>query len=542
MSKALIKIKPVGGVGQIGSNMTLVQGDNDTILIDAGILFPYEDFFDIDYLIPDMDSIPVPSHLVITHGHEDHIGAVLHVVKKFPKIKILASPFTAGLIRKKLEFAHHPFPVTEYRHHDQLGFKDFTIDPIHVNHSIPETVGLLVRDTKQQVGFFFISDFKIDFKTIYERPFDFDKLQKLSKGLTKRLLLCDSTNITSGTKETPSEQDLIPVLDQIFEEANNRIFITCFSSNIHRLMSFISLCKKHNKRLIPHGRSMISYLNTANELGMIPDYQSVVRQADTMKGTEDNIVVLLSGCQGDFRGTFRRFCVGEDSMFKPRPEDTVLLSSKAIPGNEKKISMLINKLAEVGCKVITASDKLIHVSGHPGRTDLKMLYDKYSPTDIVPIHGESYFIREHITFVKEAYPAATAHYFHNHDELIIMDDLKLKVIDGETIEPIIMHGKGIVLEKEKISERRKMACNGTVFLSLKLSTTRAKVEKFSFNFMGLPTLVTLNEEKFKRFLENYFIQINFKDEDKTNEELRIAIRRYFDQILGYKPMTTIHIL
>ena len=542
MSKPLIKIKPVGGVGQIGSNMTLVQGDNDIILIDAGILFPYEDFFDINYLIPDMDAIPVPSHLIITHGHEDHIGAVLHVVKKFPNIKILASAFTAGLIRKKLEFARHSFPVTEYRQHDQLGFKDFTIDPIHVNHSIPETMGLLVRDIKKEVGFFFISDFKIDFKTIYERPFDFDKLIKLSKDLKKRLLLCDSTNITSGTKETPSEQDLIPVLDQIFAAASSRIFITCFSSNIHRLMSFISLCKKHNKRLIPHGRSMISYLNTANELGMIPDFDSVVRQADTMKGTEDDIVVLLSGCQGDFRGTFRRFCVGEDSTFKPRIEDTVLLSSKAIPGNEKKISMLINKLSEVGCKVITSSDKLIHVSGHPGRTDLKMLYDKYLPTDIVPIHGESYFIREHIAFVKEAYPSANTHYFHNHDELIIMDDLKLKVIDGETIEPIIMHGKGIVLEKEKISERRKLACNGSVFVSLKLSTTRAKVEKFSFNFMGLPTLITLNEEKFKRFLDNYFIQINFKDEEKTNEELRIAVRRYFDQILGYKPMTTIHIL
>lgn len=542
MSIPLIKIKPVGGVGQIGSNMTLIQGDNDCILIDAGILFPYEDFFDINYLIPNMNDIPVPSHLIITHGHEDHIGAVSHIVKQFPKIKIMASSFTAGLIRKKLEFAHQPFPISEYRHHDQLGFQDFTIDPIHVNHSIPETMGLLIRDIKQDIGVFFISDFKIDFKTPYERPFDFDKLIKLSSNLKKRLLLCDSTNITSSTKETPSEKDLISVFDQIFKEANNRIFITCFSSNIHRLMSFISLCKKHNKRLVPHGRSMISYLNTANELGMIPDYQHIVKQADSIKGTEDDIVILLSGCQGDFRGTFRRFCVGEDSTFKPSVKDTVLLSSKAIPGNEKKISMLINKLAEIGCKVITASDKLIHVSGHPGKNDLKMLYEKYVPTDIIPIHGESYFIREHIAFINESYPSASAHYFHNHDELVIMSDLNLKINDGETIEPIIIHGKGIVLEKEKISERRKMACNGTVFLSLKLSSTRAKVEKFTFNFMGLPTLITLNEEKFNRFLENYFIQINFKDELKTNEELRIAIRRYFDQILGYKPITTIHIL
>ena len=542
MSKSLITIKPVGGVGQIGSNMTLVQGDNDIILIDAGILFPYEDFFDIDYLIPDLDSIPVPSHLVITHGHEDHIGAVLHVVKKFPKIKVLASPFTAGLIRKKLEFNHHPYPITEYKHYDQLGFHDFTIDPIHVNHSIPETVGLLIKDTAEEVGFFFISDFKIDFKTIYERPFDFEKLVKHSSNLKKRILLCDSTNITSSTKETPSEHDLIPVLNDIFQEAENRIFITCFSSNIHRLMTFIDLCKKHNKKLVPHGRSMISYLNTANELGMIPDFPTVVKQADSLTGKEQDIVVLLSGCQGDFRGTFRRFCIGEDSQFKPRPEDTVLLSSKAIPGNEKKISLLINKLSEVGCKVITAADKLIHVSGHPGKTDLKMLYEKFKPTDIVPIHGESYFIREHIAFVKEHYPMAEAHYFHNHDELVITKDLKLKIVDGETIEPIIIHGKGIVLQKEKISERRKLACNGSVFVSLKLTSTRAKVEKFSFNFMGLPTIINPTDEKFKRFLENYFIKINFKDEEKTNEELRIAIRKYFDQILGYKPITTIHIL
>jgi ribonuclease J len=542
MSKILLKIKPVGGVGQIGSNMTLIQSDNDIILIDAGILFPSEDFFDINYLIPDLNSIPEPSHLVITHGHEDHIGAIFHVAKKFPKIKIIASPFTADLIRKKLEFNHFPYPISEYRHFDQLTFKDFTINPIHVNHSIPETVGLLIKDNNEEVGIFFISDFKIDFKTTYERPFDFEKLVKLSKNLKRKILLCDSTNIVSSTLETPSESDLIPVLDDIYLQSKGRIFITCFSSNIHRLMTFVDLCKKHNKKLVPHGRSMISYLNTANNLGMIPQFSEVVKQADTMNGNEDNIVVLLSGCQGDFRGTFRRFCISEDSQFKPRSDDTVVLSSKAIPGNEKKIALLINKLSEIGCNVITASDKLIHVSGHPGRLDLLKLYDHFQPTDIVPIHGESYFIREHINFAKTAFPSATTHYFHNHDELLIKSDLSLKIIDGETIEPLLIHGKGIVIEKEKISERRKLACNGALFLSLKLSSTRAKVEKYSFHFIGLPLLITQNEDKFKKFLDSYFIQINFKDENKTNEELRIAIRRHLEQFLGYKPMTTIHIL
>lgn len=542
MKNPFIKVKPVGGIGQIGSNMTLIQSENDTVLIDAGILFPYEDFFEIDYLIPDLSTIPKPSHLIITHGHEDHIGAIYHIIKQFPDIKVLATAFTAGLIRKKLEALHNPYPITEYRAYDQLGFHDFTIDPIHVNHSIPETVGLLVRDHKEEFGLFFISDFKIDFKTKYERPFDFDKLLKLTKKCTRKILLVDSTNITSSTQETPSEADLVPVFDEIFSSTEKRIFITCFASNIHRLMTFISLCKKHGRKLVPHGRSMISYLNTANELGMIPEYSAVVKMAESVNADQDNIVVLLSGCQGDFKGTFRRFCLGEDSTFKPRSDDFVLLSSKAIPGNEKKIGLLINKLSEIGCTVITAADKLIHVSGHPGRKDLHQLYEKFNPTDIVPIHGETYFIREHIDFIKQSFPQAIPHYFLNFDEMHIGKDYKIEMVQGEKHEPIIIHGRQLVLEREKISERRKLAGNGAVFLSLKLSKNLSDVESLSFTLQGLPLLVTQNEEKFRRFLENYFVQVKFKDIDRATEELRIAIRKYFDQILGYKPQTFVHVL
>jgi len=542
MKNPFLKVKPVGGIGQIGSNMTLIQSEKDTILIDAGILFPYEDFFEIDYLIPDLTTIPKPTHLVITHGHEDHIGAIFHVIKQFPEIKILATAFTAGIIRKKLEALHNPYPITEYRAFDQLGFHDFTIDPIHVNHSIPETVGLLLRDHKEEFSLFFISDFKIDFKTKYERPFDFEKLQKLTKKSTRKILLVDSTNITSSTKETPSEADLVPVFDEIFENAEKRIFITCFASNIHRLMTFISLCKKHGRKLVPHGRSMIGYLNTANELGMIPEYSTVVKMPDSVTADNENVVVLLSGCQGDFRGTFRRFCIGEDSTFKPRPDDLVLLSSKAIPGNEKKIGMLVNKLSEIGCTVITAADKLIHVSGHPGRKDLHQLYEKFNATDIVPIHGETYFIREHIDYIKQSFPQSVPHYFLNFDEMHIGKDYKVEMIQGEKHEPVIIHGRQLVLEREKISERRKLAGNGAVFLSLKLSKNLSDVESHSFTFQGLPLLVTQNEEKFRRFLENYFVQVKFKDMDRATEELRIAIRKYFDQILGYKPQTFVHVL
>ena len=542
MKQPYLKIKPVGGIGQIGSNMTLVQGKTDTILIDAGILFPYEDFFDIDYLIPDLSKIPTPTHLIITHGHEDHIGAILHVVRQFPQIKVLATPFTATLIRKKLEYNGNPYPIQEYRQHDHLGFSDFTIDPIHVNHSIPETVGLLLKNHEETFGFFFVSDFKIDPATKFERPFDFEKLERLSKKLTKKMLLVDSTNIMSNQVKTPSEMDLFPVFDEIFQSTDKRIFITCFSSNIHRLMIFIELAKKLGRKIVPHGRSMISYLNSANEHGLIPDYANTVKLPEALTPNQENIIVLLSGCQGDFRGTFRRFCMGEDSTFKPRPDDLVLLSSKAIPGNEKKISLLTNKLSEIGVRVVTAADKLIHVSGHPGRDDLKLLYEKFNPTDIFPIHGETTFIRAHINHVKNVFPKALTHFVLNHDELHISENLSLSIVQGEKLDPIIIHGKQIVLEKEHISERRKLACNGSVFISLKLSKNLKDIEASSITLQGLPNLVSQNEEKFKRFLENYLVQINFKDLEKSKEELRVAARKYFDQILGYKPQTFVHIL
>ena len=202
----------------------------------------------------------------------------------------------------------------------------------------------------------------------------------------------------------------------------------------------------------------------------------------------------------------------------------------------------MNKLAEVGARIVTSQEKLIHVSGHPGRDDLIQLYEKYNPTDIVPIHGESTFIRAHVEHVTKNFPSAIPHYFLNYDELIVNEDLSLKINQGEKHEPVLIHGKLIEIERDKISERRKLACNGSVFISLKIDKSLKDVEKFSITLQGLPNVVSKSEEKFRRFLENYFVQISFKDMEKTTEELRIATRKYFEQILGYKPQTFIHIL
>lgn len=540
MSQPIIKIKPVGGVGQIGSNMTFLEHNGVRILIDAGILFPYEDFFDIDYLIPDLTKVETPDYLLITHGHEDHIGAIFNIIQAFPNIKIVAPKFAAALIRKKLEFNKRPYPVEVINYNSSLKFNGFSVDYIQVNHSIPDTYGLYFSFDIHHTGIFFVSDFKIDHKTKYEPFFDFAKLKQLSEKHTTKVLLADSTNITSNTHNTPSEFDLIDSFESIFQNLNHRAFVTMFSSNIHRIHTILFLAEKYQFKVVPYGRSMISYINTAIEEGFLPAFEKTLQSADSTKNNQENVIVLLSGCQGDFLGTFRRVSLGEDSLFKVRSTDTFILSSKAIPGNEKKINLLMNKISSFGAKLISPSDMLIHVSGHPGKNDLLNLYQEFMPTDIIPIHGEVHFIREHISFIKSTFPLACPHFVLNFDEVHFNSEMKIQIVEGEKHDPVIFHGNHIVLEKEKISERRKMACNGSIFLSVKLDHL-SKYKSHLIHLLGIPKIITENRQHFDEFLFNELQKINFKDHEKSSEELKISIRRYFDSKLGYKPTTVVHI-
>ncbi len=541
MEKLDFVIKPLGGVGQIGSNMTLIQTKSERIVIDCGILFPYEDYFDINYLIPNLEKEAPFDAIVFTHGHEDHIGAVTHFIKHSPNAKIFAGDFTAALIRKKLDFAKLTYPISVYNYTESITFNEIIIDPIHVNHSIPETMGLLIRDLKDKFAVFFASDFKIDFRSPYEKPFDFKKLKDLSKKAQKRVFLADSTNIMSGNLETPSEADIIPNLEEVFKNLENRIFITCFSSNIHRLKTIINLCEKYEFKFVPHGRSVVSYLNIAREKGMIDNFDKVVRLPEQITRDQKNLCVLLSGCQGDHLGTLRRVAINEDSTFKLKKTDTVLFSSKAIPGNEKKIGIIMNRISDLGANIINDSKKIFHVSGHPGKSDLLKIYSEFSPDIIIPIHGETLFLKEHCEFINKSFPQAKSIYVDNFDSIHFLNDLDIRAFPDEALDPVIIHGKDIPIEREKISERRKISCNGGVFLSLEMNSKIKKIAHFELSTLGLPNVYHHNHEAFNSFLTSFFEANKVNDIDKFKEEVRIAVRRYFDNILGYKPTTMIHL-
>ena len=540
MSKSILDIQPVGGVGQIGSNMTRFIGENTNIIVDAGILFPSEDFFDISYLIPDLSELDnnPPTDLVITHGHEDHIGAIIHVINRFPDIQIFAPRFATLLIRKKLDYAKISKKIHEYLPETVLEFNDFNIYPIHVNHSIPDTFGLLVKDKENRQCTLMVSDFKVDSNSPYEKEFDFKKLISLSKDCETRIILADSTNIISTNLNTPSEGMILPNFKAIFKQDYENIYLTCFSSNVHRVMSVIEAAKESGRRVLLYGRSMISYAQSAVERGLMDESDFYTDQASLPN--KNKLVVLLSGCQGDFRGTFRRVAKGEDTHFKPTARDLFVLSSKSIPGNEKKISLLENEITEKGIDIISAREQLIHVSGHPGKNDLLTVYNNYQPDYIVPIHGESLFIKKHIEFVREQYPKAKAIQLSNFDQLSISNRLEVSLTKVSPLQPILIHGKGIEIERENISKRRKLATLGSIFISIKTDSLLKRKVQFEFTFDGLPNSFKEKADEFSELLNNELTGRKVKLLDKTADEIRISVRRYAHNLLGYKPITVVH--
>lgn len=331
--------------------------------------------------------------------------------------------------------------------------------------------------------------------------------------------------------KTKSEYDIVPELDDIISKETGRIFVTCFSSNIFRIQTLINIANKRNKKVIPFGRSMNKYIELAIEQNILKNHKNVIKSVESLSKNHENTIILVSGCQGDFKSTLRRIALGDDSTFKLQQNDLFIFSSKTIPGNERKIANIINKLCESGCRIITSDDRMIHTSGHPGKDDLKKVYDLFKPTDAVPIHGESLFLQRHLEFIKENYPQTSPHLVYNHHSIFVDQNLKITTRENEPLDPILIHGNGIPIERKIISQRRKIATNGMVLISINKSSL-----DFKYNFSGIPDIL------FDEFLRREIKIIKMKDTDKYSETLRISVRRFLNSILGYKPVVVIHLL
>lgn len=459
-----LTLTPFGGLSQIGGNSMFIEEGKTSFLIDYGILFPYNDSFDINYLIPNIEQIQKkPDVLIVTHGHEDHIGAIPHLLEKFPDMHIIAPPFAAKLIESKCEYFHRDLKYSLSTDIDKpIEIGSLELHYIKVNHSIPDTYGILICDNTADACSFFISDFKIDTTNYFEEPFEFDKLEMISSKYSSRLLMADSTNILSSNKKTPSEQSLIGDLEEIISSDTTRVIVTTFSSNITRVKTLTELARLHGRKICLYGRSLQKYSAIAEEIGYLKSMDDVV---DIEKIDSENVkcLVIVSGCQADFRSTFRRIAHGIDSRVKLNRNDIVVLSSKTIPGNEKNVSMALNHIAKSGASIITANDKHIHASGHAGSEDLKTLFNVFKPTHHIPIHGETFFLKRHKNLINSISKCKVKS-ITNYTSVTFPSFKEFERYQED--EPIIIHGKGLELTRDSIRERRKISTNGIIIISI----------------------------------------------------------------------------
>jgi ribonuclease J len=537
MKNKYFSVLPIGGVQEIGSNMTLIRTADEDVVVDCGLLFPYEECFDINYLVPDFSTLDSSriKNIVITHGHEDHIGGLAQFFQTFPDVTLYASNFTLHLILKKLEEHKIKPKYKVYDDSSELSFSGVDLFPIHVNHSIPETAGLVIRSKDKVWGALYISDFKVDLYSKHEKPIDLSRIYEKLSVCKHTAYFLDSTNVIYDGKTT-AEGELNDDLRSLMDRPENRIFITLFASNVHRMTTIAKLAQASGRKVVIMGRSLKTYMEAAFETGHSDIPPEDFYQPEQAKGLTGKMLVFLSGCQGDFLSALRRFSFGEDGTFKPVPGDLVVFSSKVIPGNEKKIYRIYNKLTEFGATVITANDHLIHASGHPGKEDLHILLKSFTPNFYFPIHGESYLLKKHQEFVSTSYPKISSHLIYNYQE-VVLGEGTIKIEAHDPKEPRLIHGRNLEIEKTQISQRRKMATQGAVFISY--HRTMGHIE---ISTLGLPLVAQGQIETLKtRLLDQIRRDLGSRDENYFKDQLKISTRQFYNNFLGYKPVTEVHL-
>ena len=383
-----LKVIPIGGLNEIGKNMTLLECDGQILIVDCGLSFPEDEMYGIDIVIPDFTYLIENSEkivgMVITHGHEDHIGAIPYLLKKL-KLPIYGTRLTLGLVENKLKEHRIKGDLRTIEAGDKIKLGCFDIETIRTTHSIADAICLAI-DTPAGIVFH-SGDFKIDYTPVDGVPIDFCRLAELGKrGVT--LMLCDSTNsLRPGF--TASEKVVGETIENIFRTAKTRIIIATFSSNVHRVQKIIENAVKVGRKVAISGRSMENVVALAIELGYLNIPEGTLVDLKMIRNIpDDKLVIITTGSQGEPMSALSRIAAGEHRSVKLKKGDMVVLSSTPVPGNEKTVSNVVNKLFEKGAEVIYSDIADIHVSGHACQEELKLLHSLIKPKFFMPVHGE----------------------------------------------------------------------------------------------------------------------------------------------------------
>ncbi|CAM2078062.1 MAG: Ribonuclease J [uncultured Clostridium sp.] len=395
--KAKVKIIPLGGVNEIGKNLTAIEYKNDIVVIDCGLKFPDEDMFGIDLVIPDITYLiknkEKVSGIFLTHGHEDHIGALPYVLKQL-NVPVYGTKLTLGIVETKLK-EHGLLSSTELvrvKPRDVIRLNSVSVEFIKSNHSIADSVAIAVHTPLGVV--LHTGDFKVDYTPIDGEPMDFARFAELGKkGVLA--MMADSTNV-ERSGYTNSEKIVGESLTRIFGKTKGRIIIATFASNIHRIQQIIDAASVYGRKVAVSGRSMENIMNVAIELGYIEvDKDTLVSIDQINKYNNDQVVIITTGSQGEPMSALSRMAASEHRKVNIVEGDTIIISATPIPGNEKLVSKIINQLFKKGAEVIYGSQENIHVSGHACQEELKLMQTLVRPKHFIPVHGEYRHLKQH---------------------------------------------------------------------------------------------------------------------------------------------------
>ncbi len=433
-----LKIIPLGGLEQIGMNITVFEYEDSIIVVDCGLAFPEDDMLGIDLVIPDVtylkNNIDKVKGFVITHGHEDHIGALPYVLKEV-NVPVYATKLTIGLIENKLK-EHGMLRTTKrktIRHGQSINLGAFRIEFIKTNHSIADAAALAIYSPAGIVVH--TGDFKVDYTPVFGDAIDLQRFAEIGKkGVLA--LMCDSTN-AERPGFTMSERTVGRTIDGLFaEHRNSRIIIATFASNVDRVQQIIYSAYKFGRKVVVEGRSMVNVISTAQELGYIQIPENTLIDIEQMKNyTDEQLVLITTGSQGESMAALSRMAAHLHKKVSIKPGDTVIFSSNPIPGNEKAVSNIINDLSEQGADVIFQN---VHVSGHACQEEIKLIYSLVKPKYSIPVHGEYRHLKAHAG-IAESLGYAKDHIFLMHSgDVLSLDDNGAELAEGQAPTGAIM--------------------------------------------------------------------------------------------------------
>jgi len=543
---------PLGGSGEIGMNMNLfAYGNPDNrkwIIVDIGVTFADDTIPGIDLIYPDpgfiVDKKDDLLGLVLTHAHEDHIGAIAHI---WPKLlcNIYATPFTAVLIQEKFKEKKiditNKLKIIKLNGNVQLG--PFKIEFVTLTHSILEPNGLSIKTPAGMV--LHTGDWKCDPNPLIGETINEKKLKQIGEeGVLA--MICDSTNVFSPGR-AGSEMDVRKSLLNIMEKIPKRIVVTSFASNVARMESIFYCAKKTRRKISLIGRSMHRIYKAAKQCGYLKNLIEPINSKEAKKSSREKIIYLCTGSQGEPNGAMMRLAnyIHPDVFIEKG--DTVIFSSKIIPGNEKKLSKLHNQLVKNGIEVISEETNFVHVSGHPNREDLKDMYNWVKPRSVIPVHGEHRHMIEHINFAKEMqvpYPVQV----ENGDIVKLFPGEKPNIIDKAPVGRVFVDGNiSVGEESQSIKDRKNLSYNGFLEITIIVNNSGKVINKPIISFKGIPTdndnndfLIDL-EDKIRNTCKTFSLK-NSKQEYNLVETLKTNCRKTVKEKTGKRPHTNVNLV